>query len=99
MEALTRSAARRCREREMLQEKVVQWIRSERVKQAQDEEVWIYKLNISLKEDLTMLSAAEARKTAMIAPYYEVEEDGVLFFWPRSTPTDTRAKMMRPVIP
>ena len=49
----------------MLQEKVVQWIRSERVKQAQDEEVWIYKLNISLKEDLTMLSAAEAKTTVL----------------------------------
>jgi methyl coenzyme M reductase gamma subunit len=62
--AITRSAMRRRREPELLQEEVVQRIRIERIKQAQEEEVWIRNLKLYLTGDPAQLSAAEAKTTA-----------------------------------
>ena len=39
------------------------------------------------------------KTTALITPDYEVDQDGLLFFCPRSTPADDRTGMMRLVIP
>ena len=52
-----------------------------------------------LTEGLTVLSATETRTTNLIAPDYEVDEDGLFFFCPRSTSTDKLTGMMRLVIP
>ena len=65
--AITRSAMRRRREPELLQEEVVQRIRIERIKQAQEEEVWIRNLKLYLTGDPAQLSAAEEKTTACIA--------------------------------
>ena len=83
----------------MLQEEVVQRVRIERIKQSHDEEFWIHPLKMYLIGDMTRLSAEEVNTTAFIAPYCEVDEDGMLFFCSRSTPTDDRTGMMRLVIP
>ena len=67
----------------MLQEEDVQRIRIERIKQEQDEKVWIHTIKLYLTGDLTTLSAAEMKTTALIAPVYEVNQDGLLLFCPR----------------
>ena len=97
--AITRSAMRRRREPELLQEEVIQRIRIERIKQAQEEEVWIRNLKLYLTGDPAQLSAAEAKITACIAPDYDVDESGLLFFCPRSAAVNDRMGMMRLVIP
>ena len=71
--AITRSALRsRCQPR-ILQEEVVQQIRIDRIKQAQDGENWISSLKIHLVGDVARLSAAEAKVCALVAPDYEVD--------------------------
>ena len=97
--ALTRFAARRIKHQEMLQEEAVHRIRIERTKQAHDEEVWVHQLKVYLTGYQTVLSAAEARTTALISLDYEVDEDGLFFFCPRFTPMDGRTGMMRLVKP
>ena len=46
--AITRSAARRCHSPQIAQEEIVRQIRIERIKQAQDEESWIFNFKIYL---------------------------------------------------
>ena len=58
--AVTRSAVRRPRSTEVMQEEVVQRIRIERIKQAQEEESWIANLKEILIGDTTKLSIEEA---------------------------------------
>ena len=99
MAAITRSAMRRRREPELLQEEVIQRIRIERIKQAQEEEVWIRNLKLYLTGDPAQLSAAEAKIAACIAPDYNVDESGLLFFCPRSAAVNDRMGMMRLIIP
>ena len=48
---------------------------------------------------MNTLSAAEMKKTALITPNYEVDQDILLCLCPRSTPADDRTGMMRLVIP
>ena len=57
----------------LLQEKVVQRIRVERIKQSQDDEMWIQYLKLYLIGFLATLSSAEEKTTALIAPDYEVD--------------------------
>ena len=83
----------------MLQEEVAQKIRMERIKQEQDEKVWIHNIKLYLTKDPTTFSAKEMKTTAQIAPDYEVDQDGLLFFCLRSTPADDRTGMMQLVIP
>ena len=99
MTAITRSASRRRQLTEMLQEEVVQRIRIERIKQAQDEEMWIHSIKLYLAEKLTTLCEVEMKMTALIAPDYIVDQDELLFFCPRSTPVDDRTGMMQLLIP
>ncbi|CAI5722011.1 unnamed protein product [Peronospora effusa] len=79
--AITRSTRRRRQPPEILQEEFVQRMRSERIRQAQDEECWIANLKIFLIGDITNLSMEEAKSCAKIASNYEVDESD-LFFWP-----------------
>ena len=84
MAAFTPSAPQRRQEPKLLQEEVIQRIRIERIKQAQDKEIWIYHLKLCLKGGLTVLSVAEVGTTTLVAPGYEVNKDGLLFFCSRS---------------
>ena len=98
--AITRSAARRHCQPEVLQEEVVQQVRIDRIRQAQDEERWIASLKTYLIGDVAKLKAEEAKICGRLAPDYEVDQSGLLLFCPRSTakPED-RAESVRLVIP
>ena len=61
--------------------------------------MWIYNIKLYLAVDLTTLSVAEMKTTDLIAPDYEVDQDGLLLFFSRSTPADNRIGMMRLKIP
>ena len=63
---------RRCQPR-ILQDEVVQQIRINRIKQAQDEENWISSLKIYLVGDVARFSVTEVKVCARIAPDYEVD--------------------------
>ena len=100
MMAITRSARRKRQKPEFLQEEVVQQMRIERITQAQEEESWIVNLKDYLVGDLTQLNAEDAKSCARIAPDYEVDENGLLFFSPRSSKgSDDRMEMVRLVVP
>ena len=60
--------------------------------------MWIHNIKLYIEGSLTTLSAAEVKTTALITPDYEVDQDGLLFFGPRSTPADVRNGVMRLVI-
>ena len=78
----------------------MQQIRNGRIKQAQDEENWISSLKIYLVGDVAKLSAAEAEVYTLIAPDYEVDQSGLLFFCPRSaTEDEDRTELARLVVP
>ena len=98
--AITRSSLRRCCQPIFLQKDVVQQVRIDRIKQAQDEENWIFSLKIYLVGDVARLSAAEAKVCALVAPDYEVDQSGLLFFCPRSaTELEDRTELARLVVP
>ena len=100
MMAITRSARRRRQQPEVLQEEIVQQMRIERIKQAQEEESWIANLKEYIVGDLTHINAEDAKLCARIAPDYEVDENGLLFFSPRSAKeSDDRMEMVRLVVP
>ena len=80
MAAITRSTRRRTRQPEVLQEEILQQIRIERIKQAQEENNWIANLKEYLIGDVTLLSAEDSKKCARIAPDNELDENGLLFF-------------------
>ena len=98
--AVTRSAVRRRRSPEVMQEEVVQRIRIDKIKQAQEEESWVANLKKFLIGDITTLSIEEAKLGARIVFDYEVDESGLLFFCPRSTEdSDSRVKLIRLMAP
>ena len=80
--AITRSVQRRRHPPEVLQEELVQRIRSDRIRQAQYEEIWIVNLKKYLVGDVSNLSLEEAKTCAKIAPDYEIGENDLLFFCP-----------------
>ena len=83
-----------------MQEDVVQKIRIEIIKQAQEEESWIANLKEFLIGDITKLSIEEAKLCARIAFDYELDERGLLFFCLRSTKDpDSRVELVRLVVP
>ena len=83
MAVITRSTVRKRSGSEVLQEEIVQKIRIERIRQAQEEESWITNLNEYLVEDVTRLSADDAKMCSRIAIDYEVDKSGLLFFCSR----------------
>ena len=69
-------------------------------KQVLDEEYWISTLKIYLGGDVAKLKAAKAKVCALIAPDYEVDQRGLLFFCPRSaTEAEDCTKLARLVVP
>jgi hypothetical protein len=78
----------RARSPEVLQEEIVQRIRIARLKQAQEEELWIINLKKYLKGDVLNLSAEEAKLCGRLADRYEVDEEDLLFFCPANATQD-----------
>ena len=76
----------------------MQKIRIDCIKQSKDEEKWISSLKIYLIGDVSRLSATEAKICAVIAPDYEVDQTGLLFYCPRSaTESKDRTEVARSV--
>ena len=74
---VTRSAVRRRRSPEVMQEGFFRQVRIQRIKQAQKEEKWIANLKKFLIGDITKLSIKDAKLCARIASEYEVDESGI----------------------
>ena len=78
----------------------MQHIRIDRIRQTQDEENWISSLKIHLVGDVARFSATEAKVCALIAPDYEKDQSGLLFFCLRSTAeSEDRAELACLVVP
>ena len=98
--AITREAARRRQSPQIVQEAILQQIRIERIKLAKDEESWISNLKIYLAGDISPITSADAKSCAVIAPNYEVDQDRLLLFCPRSaTKSEDHSALARLVIP
>ena len=97
---ITRAAARRRHSTQIVQDEIVQQIRIEQIKQAQDEESWVFNLKIYLTGDVSTIASANAKPCALIARNYEVDQDELLLFCPRSaTKSEDRVELSRLVIP
>jgi hypothetical protein len=98
--AITRSARRRRQPAGALQEALVQRMRIDRIRQAQDEEAWIVSLKAYLLGDASGLTADEAKSCAKIADDYEVDEADLLFYCPASArQSEERDTLTRLVVP
>uniref|UniRef100_H3H5Y4 Uncharacterized protein n=1 Tax=Phytophthora ramorum TaxID=164328 RepID=H3H5Y4_PHYRM len=98
--AVTRSARRSRRVPRVLQEAIVQRIRSERITQAQDEEQWIANMKSYLRGEVTDLSSTDAKSCAKTACDYELDESGLLLYCPTTPRSDEdRDSLARLVIP
>ena len=82
MAAITRSTMRRSEAYTIIREDVIQQVRLDRIKQAQDEESWIANLKLYLDGDVTELGATETKYSAVIVPGYVVDEGGLLYYLP-----------------
>ena len=100
MAAITRSAVRRRQRPESMREEIVQQIRIGQIKQAQEEESWIVKLKEYLIGNVSRLNNEEKKLCARIAPDFEVDESGLLFFCPRTEESaEERTELVRLVVP
>ena len=96
---ITRSLQKRRHPPDILQEALVQRIRSERIRQAQEEKLWIVNLKKYLVGDVSNLSSDEAKTCAKISPDYEIGENDLLFFCPiAKRETEDREGLVRLVI-
>ncbi|POM63128.1 reverse transcriptase, partial [Phytophthora palmivora] len=84
--AVTRSR-KKCRP-QVLQEEIVQRMRMERIRRAQDEEKWIVDLKAYLRGDVQDLTVVDAKSCAKIADRYETDESGLLFYFPPTKQSD-----------
>ncbi|KAE9081524.1 hypothetical protein PF007_g22626 [Phytophthora fragariae] len=82
--AAARMTTRRSRPPEVLEELVVQRLRLDRIRAAQDEEVWIVYLKKYLRGDVGDLSRREVKNCQKLAPQYEEGESGLLYYQSRS---------------
>ena len=100
MDAITRSTLRSRRWPGVLHEEVVQQIRIDRIKQAQEEEGWIANVKKYLTGNVTQMSEEDAKTCNRVASDYEVDENGLLFFCLRSSwPFKERTDTIRLVVP
>ncbi|OWZ14594.1 reverse transcriptase, partial [Phytophthora megakarya] len=65
-----------------MEEGLIREIRVDRIKQAQEEEVWITGMKEYLSGSIADLTQAEARSYGKIAADYEVDEQDLLFYCP-----------------
>ncbi|OWZ04587.1 LOW QUALITY PROTEIN: reverse transcriptase, partial [Phytophthora megakarya] len=101
--AVTTRAGRAGRARppaSVMEEGLIREILVNRIKQAQEEEVWIAGMKKYLSGSIADFTQAEARSYGKIAADYEVDEQDLLFYCP-STPRsgDDRDRLMRLVVP
>ncbi|POM64657.1 Reverse transcriptase [Phytophthora palmivora] len=84
----------------ILAENIVQHIRCERIRTAQDEEKWIPGLKAYVQGDVMNLTADEAKGCSKIASEYEVDEANLLLFCPRRmSRDDDRDGVIKLVVP
>ncbi|OWY99447.1 reverse transcriptase [Phytophthora megakarya] len=81
--AITRAAERQRRTPKAMEESIIQRIRWQRIRQAQEEEWLIADLKRYLDGEVSFLTAEEAKACSKIAANYEVDENRLLFFCPR----------------
>ncbi|OWZ00707.1 reverse transcriptase [Phytophthora megakarya] len=93
-------AERQRRTPKAMDEAIIQSIRCQRIRQAQDEEKWIADLKKYLDGEVSVLTAEEAKACSKIAANYEVDENGLLFFCPKTLQRgEDRDGVVRMVIP
>ncbi|OWY96428.1 reverse transcriptase, partial [Phytophthora megakarya] len=98
--AITRAAERQRRTPKAMDEAIIQRIRCQRIRQAQDEEKWIADLKKYLDGQVNVLTAEEAKICSKMAAYYEVDDNGLLFFCPKTLQRgEDRDGVVRMVIP
>ncbi|OWY91281.1 reverse transcriptase, partial [Phytophthora megakarya] len=84
----------------VMNEGLIREIRVDRIKQAQEEEVWIAGMKKYLSGSIADLTQAEARSYGKIAADYEVDEQDLLFYCPPTPRSgDDRDRLMRLVVP
>ncbi|OWZ09978.1 LOW QUALITY PROTEIN: reverse transcriptase [Phytophthora megakarya] len=71
-----------------MEESIIQRILYQRNRQSQDEEKWIVDLKKYLDGEVNALTAGEAKACSKIAANYEVDENGLLFFCPKTLQRD-----------
>ncbi|KAE8997999.1 hypothetical protein PF011_g15237 [Phytophthora fragariae] len=98
--AATRTPTRRSRPPDVLEELVVQRLRLDRIRVAQDEEVWIVNLKKYPRGTVGDLSRREVKNCQKLAPQYEEGESGLLYYQSRNDDSaEGRDEMMKLVIP
>ncbi|OWY96356.1 reverse transcriptase [Phytophthora megakarya] len=93
--AVTTRAGRARSPAGVMQEDLIREIRVNRIKQAQEEEVWIDVMKKYLSGSIADLTQAEARSYGTIAADYEVDEQDLLFYCPSAPRSGGKG---RPVI-
>ncbi|ETP13657.1 hypothetical protein F441_11253 [Phytophthora nicotianae CJ01A1] len=100
MAATTRSRTRLKNSVEVLHLDVVQRIRTDQILRAQNEETWIVNLKAYLSGDLEDLDAGEAQACNKIEDDYDVDDGGLLFYYPRAGRDDgDRDRLAKLVVP
>ncbi|OWY95524.1 reverse transcriptase [Phytophthora megakarya] len=98
--ATTRTAERQRRTPKAMEESIIQPMLCQTIRQAQDEEKWIVDLKKYLDGEVGALTAEEAKVCSKIAANYEVDENGLLFFSPKTLQRgEGRDGVVRMVIP
>ncbi|OWZ04287.1 LOW QUALITY PROTEIN: reverse transcriptase [Phytophthora megakarya] len=98
--AVTTRAGRARSPAGVMQEDLIREMRVDRIKQAQEEEVWILGMKKYLSGSIADLTQAEARSYGKIAADYEVDEQDLLFYCPPTPRSgDNRDRLLRLVVP
>ncbi|OWZ08548.1 reverse transcriptase [Phytophthora megakarya] len=98
--AITRAAERQRRTPKSMEESIIQHIRCQRIRQAQDEEKWIADLKKYLDGEVGALTAEKAKACSKIVVNYEVDENMLLFFCSKTLQQgEDRDGVVRMVIP
>ena len=85
---------------ETMNNEVVQQLRVDRIRKAQEEEGWMRDLKAYLNGNWGDLSVESARLCSKMSEYYEIIEEGLLVYCPRSrSEWDDREVLVRLVIP
>ncbi|OWZ06490.1 reverse transcriptase, partial [Phytophthora megakarya] len=84
----------------VMQEDMIREMPVDRIKQAQEAEVWIAGMKKYLSGSIADLTQAEARSYGKIAADYEVDEQDLLFYCPPTPRSrDDRDQLLRLVVP
>ncbi|OWZ00007.1 LOW QUALITY PROTEIN: reverse transcriptase [Phytophthora megakarya] len=98
--AITRSAERRRHAPEVMEESIIQRIRCQRIRQAQDEEKLIVDLKKYLDGEVNTLTADETKTCSKIGANDNADENGLLFFCPKTLQrNEGRDGVVRMVVP